>query len=121
MKCAHDRFGPLDVRDVAGAAEEGGLLEKVRALLLAQVDVDLLEVAAAVVAGDAGEIDAEEDLAEQNRQFVVGVDLMNLPQVVAGPTCPGLPSTCSRTMGLTEATTKLLLAEPAMRERAKSS
>ena len=46
--------------------------------LLAQIDVDLFEVAAAVVAADAGEIDPQEDLAEQDRDFVVGVGLVDL-------------------------------------------
>src|SRR5687768_9003167 len=50
---AHDGFGTLDVRDIPRIAEEGRLLEKVSALLLAQVDIDLLEMGATVVASDA--------------------------------------------------------------------
>ena len=35
------------------------------------------------MAGNAGEIDAEKQLAEQDREFVVRIELVNLSQVVA--------------------------------------
>ena len=79
---AHDGFGALDVRNVAGIAKEPRLLEKVRSLLPAQVDVDLLQVSGAVMTGDAGQIHAQEDPAVENGQLVVGVDLMDLSEVV---------------------------------------
>jgi hypothetical protein len=40
-------------------------------------------VTAPVVAGDAGEVDAQEDLAVEDGEFVVGVELVDLRQIVA--------------------------------------
>ena len=98
---AHHRFGLFDVRDVAGPAEECGLLEEVGALLRGQVHVDLLQMRSAVVAGDAGEIDAEEDFAVEDRQLVVGVELVDFSEIVAVlRLARACPSTCSRTIGI---------------------
>ncbi len=89
-KVAHQGLASLNVRDVARISEEGCLLKEVRSLSLAEVNVDLLEVMGAVVTGDTREIDAEKNLAVKNRQFVVGIDLMNLAKVIAVLHLPGL-------------------------------
>src|SRR5205807_919632 len=67
------RLAVLPIHQVARIAEERRVLEKLRALLAAQPDVDFLQVAFAVVTGDAGEIDAKESLAVEDGQLVVGI------------------------------------------------
>ena len=54
-------------------AEEGGGLPQIHALLLAEPQVDLLQVIRAIVAGDAGEVDAHELLHGVDDFFVGGV------------------------------------------------
>ena len=77
------RLAVLPIHQVAGVAEERGVLEEIRALLAAQPDVDLFQVALAVVAGNAGEIDAEERLAVEDGQLVIGIELLHHAQIVA--------------------------------------
>ena len=67
-------FSELDERNLG---IERGILEKLRTLLPAQPDVDLLQVSFAVVAGDAGEIDAEERLPVEDRQLIIGIELLH--------------------------------------------
>ena len=63
--------------------EKAACWKKSERFLRRQVDVDLFEVSRAVVAGDAGEVDAKEDLPEQDRELIVRVELMDLAEVVA--------------------------------------
>ncbi len=75
----------LPVHEVASPAQESGLAVEIVPGLAGEVDIDLLEVVHAVVAGDAGQVEAEEGLAVQDRQLVMGVELMHhahVPTVV---------------------------------------
>ena len=87
---AHEGLAPLNVGNIARVSEEGCLLKEVRPLSLAEVNVDLLEMMGSVVTRDTRKIDAEKNLAVKNRQFVVGIDLMNLAKVITMLYLPGL-------------------------------
>src|SRR6185369_4259413 len=79
----HAEFGFVNPLDVAGVTEERRLLEEIAPFLVAQINVDLFQVAGAVVAADAGEIDPQENLAEQDGNFIVRVGLVDLVEIVA--------------------------------------
>src|SRR5207247_2262602 len=53
------------------------------ALALAEVDVNLFKMAAAVVTGDAGEVDAEERFAVEDGELVVSVELLYHAEIFA--------------------------------------
>src|SRR5690349_19481759 len=53
------------------------------ALAVAEPDVHFLQVTAAVVTGDATEIDTEKSLAVEDRQFVMRVQLLDHSEIFA--------------------------------------
>src|SRR5262249_38763023 len=77
------RLAVLPIHEVPRVAEERRVLEKFRALLAAQPDVNLLQVTLAVVAGDAGESDAQETPTIQDRSLTLGIQLLHHVQIVA--------------------------------------
>src|SRR5262245_44854870 len=68
--------------NVPRVPEKRGLLKEIRTLFLAEVDINLLEMVSAIVAGDTGQVNTEKNLPIQNCQLVMCVKLVDLAEVV---------------------------------------